>query len=129
MASEPAASSIEIGGYSDIRCRFDSTRVVCALRVDTENPFFEGHFPGNPVLPAIAQLVLVERLIGEAMGSDVAVDSLSQVRFAEVIRPGDRLTVEVNGLGREATESFRILRQQTLATAGKLTLRRDRSGE
>lgn len=129
MASEPAASAIEIGGYSDIRCRLDSNRAVCALRVDTDNPFFEGHFPGNPVLPAIAQLVLVERLIGEAMGGEVAVDSLRQVKFAEVIRPGDRLTIEVNGMGMQSAGSFRIRRQQSLMTAGKISLRGDWSRE
>jgi len=75
-------------------------RVVALKNVSANEPFFQGHFPGQPVMPgvliieAIAQTALVliaheeEDKIPLFMGIDKA-------RFRRPVVPGDQLRIEV----------------------------------
>lgn len=64
--------------------------------------FFQGHFPGLPVMPGVLQVealaqtmaVYVARTegFGSRMGLFAAID---EVRFKRMVQPGDRLTLEV----------------------------------
>ena len=59
-------------------------------------PYFEGHFPGNPVLPAVAlldlSLVVVNRVDSKLKGMFLTIKS---AKFSEVIRPLDTLKIRV----------------------------------
>ena len=82
-----------------------SESIVGVKNVSFNEPFFAGHFPGNPVMPGV--------LIVEAMGQtgavlmskslDVDVEgktiffmSIDNCRFRSPVRPGDVLRMEVN---------------------------------
>ncbi|MFN8518969.1 MAG: 3-hydroxyacyl-ACP dehydratase FabZ [Chloroflexota bacterium] len=64
--------------------------------------FFQGHFPGLPVMPGVLQVealaqtmaVYVARTegFGNRMGLFAAID---EVRFKRIVQPGDRLSLEV----------------------------------
>jgi 3-hydroxyacyl-[acyl-carrier-protein] dehydratase len=64
--------------------------------------YFQGHFPGLPVMPGVLQVealaqtmaVYVARTegFGNRMGLFAAID---EVRFKRIVQPGDRLTLEV----------------------------------
>ena len=64
--------------------------------------FFQGHFPGLPVMPGVLQVeslaqtmaVYVARQegFGERIGLFAAID---ECRFKRIVQPGDRLTLEV----------------------------------
>lgn len=72
--------------------------------VSINEPFFQGHFPGHPVMPgvmiieAMAQTaaVLVVRTLGpDAEGKLVYFMSVDGARFRKPVVPGDRLYVHV----------------------------------
>ncbi len=54
---------------------------------------FDGHFPGNPILPAVVQLMAGAIATGEALGTQLVVNGVSRAKFLKQIRPGDRLMV------------------------------------
>ena len=64
--------------------------------------FFQGHFPGMPVMPGVLQVealaqtmaVYVARTegFGNRMGLFAAID---EVRFKRIVQPGDRLSLEI----------------------------------
>ena len=73
--------------------------------VTINEPFFQGHFPGHPVMPgvliieAMAQTaaVLVVRTMGrESEGKLVYFMSVDQARFRKPVGPGDSLKIHVS---------------------------------
>ncbi len=74
--------------------------------VTINEPFFQGHFPGNPVMPgvllieAIAQsgaVLMSKSLDADTTGKTIFFMSLDNCRFRYPVRPGDvlRMPVEV----------------------------------
>jgi len=55
--------------------------------------WFQGHFPGDPMLPGIAQLHLVLEAIKAHLGEGVRLTGLKRVRFKRIIRPGEFIAI------------------------------------
>lgn len=73
------------------------------------SPWFDGHFPGQPVLPGIAQLGMVLEVTRNVFGREAALDEVSRVRFRRVLQPAERICIRINPVeGREGVHAFRI---------------------
>jgi 3-hydroxyacyl-[acyl-carrier-protein] dehydratase len=81
-------------------------RIVGIKQVSINEPFFQGHFPGAPVMPgvlvveALAQVgaVLALREIENRDEKLVMFTGLKEARFRRPVVPGDTLTLEVTAL-------------------------------
>ena len=56
-------------------------------------PGFQGHFPRNPILPAIIQLMTARESIIEQMGRDLLVTKVTRAKFQKIITPDIPVTV------------------------------------
>ena len=54
---------------------------------------FQGHFPQNPVLPAIVQLMTARHSIAEKVGQDLLITKVTRAKFQKVITPDIPVTV------------------------------------
>ncbi|WP_343562791.1 3-hydroxyacyl-ACP dehydratase FabZ [Kiloniella sp. b19] len=72
--------------------------------VTINEPFFEGHFPRQPVMPGVliveamaqtAAVLVVETLEGEAAGKLVYFMTIDEARFRRPVVPGDQLQLHV----------------------------------
>lgn len=80
----------------------EGKRIVGIKNVTINEPFFQGHFPGYPVMPgvliveAMAQVGAVALLkMPEYAGKLVFFAGIDKVRFRQQVRPGDQLQIEV----------------------------------
>lgn len=95
-------------------------RIVGIKNVTMNEPFFQGHFPGNPVMPGV--------LILEALGQTAAVLFLHEkdmegryvyfagadkVRFRRPVVPGDQLRCEIEVL-RVRSKSCKVFGRATV---------------
>jgi UDP-N-acetylglucosamine acyltransferase len=78
-------------------------RLVAVKNVTVNEEFFQGHYPGSPLLPAVltiealtqvAALLLVERP-GERPVERVSLRGVDRAKFRRQVVPGDRLRLEV----------------------------------
>ncbi|MEE8393428.1 MAG: 3-hydroxyacyl-ACP dehydratase FabZ [Rhodospirillales bacterium] len=72
--------------------------------VTINEPFFQGHFPDQPIMPGVliieamaqtAAILVIETMGEEAEGSLVYFMSVDQARFRKPITPGDNVRVYV----------------------------------
>jgi len=81
-------------------------RIVGIKQVSINEPFFQGHFPGAPVMPgvlvveALAQVgaVLALREIEDRDKKLVLFTGIREARFRKPVVPGDSLVLEVTAL-------------------------------
>jgi UDP-3-O-[3-hydroxymyristoyl] N-acetylglucosamine deacetylase/3-hydroxyacyl-[acyl-carrier-protein] dehydratase len=74
--------------------------LVALKNVTINEPYFNGHFPGNPVMPGVLQLeamaqaagILMARRTGTAPKSAFFM-SADKVKFRKPVRPGDQLII------------------------------------
>jgi len=69
------------------------TPVARQVAVPADALWFQGHFPGDPMLPGIAQLHLVLEAIQAHLGGGVRLTGLKRVRFKRIIRPGEAIAI------------------------------------
>ena len=68
------------------------TRVVGLKNVTINEPFFQGHFPGHPIMPGG---VLLLSSVEEPQTKVVYFMSLDGVKFRKPVVPGDQIRMEV----------------------------------
>jgi beta-hydroxyacyl-ACP dehydratase FabZ len=81
-------------------------RIVGVKQVSINEPFFQGHFPGAPVMPgmlvieALAQVgaVLAMREIEDCEKKLVLLTGIKEARFRRPVVPGDTLILEVTAI-------------------------------
>lgn len=94
-------------------------RIQAKMTLRLESPWFQGHFPGNPMLPGVAQLIFVARMIRHVHGDNIFVTGIQRVRFKRMIRPGEPLLVVVkNSQNNAGRYHFRVECDQELAGKG-----------
>jgi beta-hydroxyacyl-ACP dehydratase FabZ len=79
-------------------------RVVALKNVTINEPYFQGHFPGVPVMPGVLQIEAMAQAGGVLASRAVAFDptthvmlfmAIDAVKFRKAVVPGDQLTIEV----------------------------------
>ena len=79
-------------------------RIVAIKNVTINEPFFQGHFPSEPVMPGVlvveamaqtACVLVVSTFGAESEGKLVYFMSIDGVRFRRPVVPGDRLELHV----------------------------------
>ena len=79
------------------------THVVGVKNVTMNEPFFTGHFPGNPVMPAVLQLealaqcggILAMSLVDEPGSWDTYFLKIDNAKFKQMVVPGDTLILKL----------------------------------
>lgn len=82
----------------------EGKRIVGLKNVTINEPFFQGHFPGHPIMPGVliiesmAQVggMLLMRTIDDPKSKVVYFMSVDKVKFRRPVKPGDQLRVELD---------------------------------
>jgi 3-hydroxyacyl-[acyl-carrier-protein] dehydratase len=85
--------------------------IVGLKNVTINEPFFQGHFPGEPIMPGV---LIVEAMAqaGGILGLSLLTDrkanaiyfmGMDRVRFRKPVRPGDQLIIKVRLLKQKGT--------------------------
>lgn len=77
-------------------------RAVGIKNVSVNEPFFQGHFPGAPIMPGVLQVEALAQVgavailgMPEYQGKLVYFAGIDALRFKRPVRPGDQLRLEV----------------------------------
>ena len=72
-----------------IRSIVDAGGLIAAtIEINPRHRIFEGHFPGQPVVPGVCMMEMVKEITETATGKDIFLHKADNVKFLSVIDPG-----------------------------------------
>lgn len=91
------------------------------LDVDAGLAVFDGHFPGRPLLPGVAQLDWAVQFARECFALPVpAFRRIEALKFRQPVAPGTRLTLDLDWTPASGVLAFRYLSAAGLHADGRL---------
>ncbi len=80
----------------------EGNHIIAVKNVTINEPFFQGHFPGHPIMPGVLQLEAMAQVAGIVMLKNAASTgkipyfmSAEDVKWRKPVLPGDVLVIEV----------------------------------
>jgi 3-hydroxymyristoyl/3-hydroxydecanoyl-(acyl carrier protein) dehydratase len=90
--------------------------------VNSDSPWFCGHFPDNPILPGIAQLNMVVEVIAKSRNENLYIKRLSRVKFKKLVRPGELLKIHAVATDVQGHYTFQITNEAQDVCSGVISL-------
>ncbi len=85
-----------------LECNVEEQTIVAIKNVTINEPFFQGHFPGMPIMPGVLQLEAMAQVGGLLMNQVAGTDGqipffmgIDKAKFRRPVTPGDQLKIEV----------------------------------
>jgi UDP-3-O-[3-hydroxymyristoyl] N-acetylglucosamine deacetylase/3-hydroxyacyl-[acyl-carrier-protein] dehydratase len=82
--------------------KIDGNKITGLKNVSMNEQYFQGHFPGHPIMPGVLQLEAIAQVAGilmlqqlENTGKLAYFMSAESVKFRNPVRPGDTLVIDV----------------------------------
>ena len=97
------------------------------LDLPAELPYFDGHFPETPILPAVAQIDWAVRLAREHFNVGERFSSLRALKFMRVVQPGAPLTLALRRHSPRAT-TFEYAQGGAACSSGRIEFTDDAPG-
>jgi 3-hydroxyacyl-[acyl-carrier-protein] dehydratase len=102
--------------------------ITASALIPADSVWYAGHFPGNPILPGIAILALVEEAILASELREkrqVVMMGISRVRFRLPVKPDDLMTLKIAKERKKTgfTYEFSVSLAEELACTGFLKAR------
>ena len=80
-------------------------RLIGVKNISVNEPFFSGHFPGNPIMPGVLMIEAMAQAAGMLAHLDAEIEGkegelyylikVDNARFTQVVVPGDQLIMDV----------------------------------
>jgi len=108
----------------------DDKKCVGLKNLTFNEPFFQGHFPGKPIMPGVLQLEAMAQVGGILLSRRTGLKGMiplfmavDKARFRRMIVPGDQMRIEVeitNARARVLRLQGRVLVDNLLAAEAEL---------
>ena len=99
-------------------------RIKTIKEIGPEEPFFKGHYPGNPIMPGVlicesifqTGAILLSSIIGDISDGIPVLTRISNAKFKNMVKPGDLLDMEAE-LVEQVSNAFFL--KGSASVAGK----------
>ena len=112
------------GKFNGVRL-MEKTESSAALEfsIPGASPYYDGHFPDFPLLPAVAQAELAVRFADEHLGTGIDISEIRRIKFLNPIVPDSPIVLRLEQ--KENILSFKIISPDgaTNYSSGTLTMR------
>jgi len=84
--------------YTIVGSVMEADKIEAVLKINPEHEIFQGHFPGQPVVPGVCMMQIVKELVETVTGRSLRLHTGLDLKFLSVIDPGKNNTIhaEIN---------------------------------
>ena len=73
--------------YKTTSFKYEDGIIQAAISVNKDHEIFNGHFPGNPVMPGVCMIQIIKELTEQALDVDLFMEKSSNIKFMALINP------------------------------------------
>ena len=110
--------------FKEIKVSKDGLELTGRCYIDPGLACFKGHFNERPLMPAAAQVLMINTLLSGSCWN-VSVQGGNKIKFIQPIEPGDTVTATVTRNSESAVQFTLYKRDSVPASKGRLSLRPD----
>ena len=81
--------------------------IKASIEINAKHKIFEGHFPGQPIVPGVCMLQISKEIVEQVLGYSIQLQSADHLKFLAFINP-----VENNCLNAEL--QYNMLPEETI---------------
>ena len=71
-----------------LEMRQDGSGLVAEIELDPLHPVFEGHFPGNPLLPGVCTVQIIKELLEKVLNRSLIMTKAKNIKYLGFVNPG-----------------------------------------
>ena len=83
------------GLYNLLKVQLDGNQILAEIELNPGHDIYRGHFPGQPILPGVLQLQIVQEILASALGKKIRLKSASNIKFLAMVDPGQVISLQL----------------------------------
>jgi 3-hydroxymyristoyl/3-hydroxydecanoyl-(acyl carrier protein) dehydratase len=103
--------------------RVDATSAELQLTIPHDLIYFNGHFPGAPIVPGVAQIKWAIELAGRYLGASGTFAGMDALKFQHVMLPGISLTLALRWSAPDGKLHFSYQSDRARYGSGRIRFR------
>src|SRR5687767_13474448 len=97
----------------------ENGKLTGVIKLNAAHTIFEGHFPGQPVVPGVCMMQMVKEILEGALSTSLRLEVADQVKFLSVINPLETSSVRIE-IAYTPVEDGRVKMSATLLNEGMI---------
>ena len=81
--------------YKISSLKIEDTVVNASIKVNNDHAIFNGHFPGNPVMPGVCMIQIIKELAEQALNVELFMQKASNIKFMALINPNENPNLDL----------------------------------
>ncbi len=65
----------------------DGSGFMAEIELDPNHPVFEGHFPGNPILPGVCTVQIIKELLEQSVQKSLRMTKAGNIKYLGFVNP------------------------------------------
>lgn len=87
----------------------NGTGIVADIELNKDHRIFEGHFPGNPVVPGVCMMEMVKEVLEKSRGKNFLLSEGTNVKFMNILNPQENSHVKLtHEISSETEEEVKL---------------------
>lgn len=70
-------------------------KITAVIELNASHKIYEGHFPGQPIVPGVCQMQILKEFMEEATGKKLRAGNGDNIKFTGMIIPGQNSLVNI----------------------------------
>lgn len=82
--------------YSVNQLNVENDVITALININAKHAVFDGHFPGNPIVPGVTMVQIVKEVLGQSLNQELFLSKAVNIKFMAILNPNEDPEVQVN---------------------------------